>query len=202
MSNNGKMVVIFSGRFQPFHRGHAAMYAALQEQFSDADVWIATTGKVATDSPFNFAERKYLAELMGIPGNRIMEVKNPYIASEILANYNSQTDTVIFAVSEKDADRLKFGLKKDGSPTYLQRYETNLPMKTFDTNTGHAYVAIMPVVPFKIAGSLITSATDIRAMLVDDKLKQAVLEDLYGNNAQQAASIIATYFEVYACRTK
>jgi hypothetical protein len=194
MLQTGKTVVIFSGRFQPFHRGHAAMYAALQERFPNADVWVATSGKVGPDSPFNFQQRKALAELMGIPGNRITEVKNPYIAVEILANYNGQTDMVIFALSEKDADRLKFGLKKDGTPTYLQKYESNMLMKPFDTTSGHAYVTVMPVVSFKIADNLITSASDIRRMLTDRKLTAMILEDLYGNNAEQADSIIANYF--------
>jgi hypothetical protein len=191
MVTNGKTVIIFSGRFQPFHKGHAAMYAALQRQFPDADVWLATSNKVAPDSPFNFAERKFLAELCGIPSNRILEVKNPYIASEILENYNGQQDKVIFALSEKDIDRLKFGLKKDGTPSYLQKYETNTLMKTFD---GHAYVTAMPVVSFKIAGNIITSATDIRTMLSNTQLKNQVLNDLFGNNADQAASIIANHF--------
>ena len=190
----GKTVVIYPGRFQPFHLGHAAMYSLLGMCFPYADRWIATSGKVGPDSPFNFEERKSLAQLAGIPGDRIAEVKNPYIASEILANYDATTDRVIFVVSEKDANRLKFGVKKDGSPTYLQKWQQNMEMKPFDTKNGHAYVTIMPVMHFEVAGDTVSSASEIRAMLADESKKQQVIENLYGDNAGQAASIIAMHF--------
>ena len=189
-----KSVVIYPGRFQPFHRGHAAMYAVLGICFPYAERWIATSGKVGPDSPFNFEERKYLAQLSGIPGDRIVEVKNPYIASEILANYDPKNDRVIFVVSEKDADRLKFGVKKDGSPTYLQEWRQDVEMAPFDTKTGHAYVVKMPVVPFEVAGTTVSSASEIRCMLADGSKKQQVIENLYGANAGKAASIITKHF--------
>jgi hypothetical protein len=189
-----KTVVIYPGRFQPFHRGHAAIYELMGMCFPYADRWIATSGKVGPDSPFNFEERKSLAQLSGIPGNRVAEVKNPYIASEILANYDPKNDRVIFVISEKDADRLKFGNRKDGSPTYLQEWKQNVEMKPFDTKNGHAYVTIMPVVPFEVAGVIVSSASEIRGMLTDESEKQRVIANLYGNNADKAASIIAKHF--------
>jgi phosphopantetheine adenylyltransferase len=191
---NSKTVVIFSGRYQPFHLGHRAMYDTLQKSYPFADIWIATTGKTGLDSPFSFAERKSLAELTGIPSNRIAEVKNPYIASEILENYDSQADCVIFAVSEKDATRFKFDVKKNGLPAYLQKWHKDVKMKPFNFENGHAYVAILPVKTFKVMDNIITSATDIRKMLSNNENKQRILEDLYGNNAAKASEIINLHF--------
>lgn len=196
-AETGKTIVIFAGRFQPFHRGHAQTYHDLQEKFPGADVWIATSGKTGPDSPFDFSERKQLAELMGIPSNRIAEVKNPYMATEILTHYNPEQDHVIYAVSDKDADRIKFGTKKDGSPTYLQPYQSDEEMVPFDPKTGHSYVTIAPVIKFKVGGETITGATSIRNMLAqnDADLNKRILQDLYGKNADKAAAIILPHFK-------
>lgn len=190
-----KTIVIYAGRFQPFHVGHLATYRYLQNSFPTADIWIASSGTVSETSPFTFVERKALAELAGIPTNRIMQVKNPYIASEILAEYDSTTDHVIFAISQKDADRIKFGIKKNGLPTYLQPYIPNTNLMTFDTTSGHAYVVNVPVITFQIANYNISSASDIRTMLSkqDSILTTRVLIDLYGSNADASAEIILSH---------
>jgi hypothetical protein len=104
---------------------------------------------------------------------------------------------VIYAVSAKDADRLKGGLKKDGTPAYLQPYHPGEPMAPFDLKSGHAYVTITPVVQFTVAGQDIISATDIRNMLShnDAQLQRQVLQDLYGKNAAAAAKIVLPHFK-------
>lgn len=196
---HGKTVVIFPGRFQPFHRGHADTYRALQARFPGADVWIATSGKVGPDSPFSFEERKALAELMGIPGDRIVETASPYRAPEILNNYDPSRDNVIFALSKKDEERIGYGTKKDGTPSYMQPFEPNKSMQPFDLKNGHAYVITAPVVTFKVAGKSINSATDIRNMLTsgDAKLTSQVLKDMYGEqNFRAAAQIILKHFPI------
>ena len=54
-----KTVAIYPGRFQPFHRGHAAVYKWLNTKFDT--VFIATSDKVEPPrSPFNFAEKRAL----------------------------------------------------------------------------------------------------------------------------------------------
>ena len=199
MRPKGRTVVIFPGRFQPFHRGHADTYRALQARFPGADVWIATSGKVGPDSPFSFEERKALAELMGIPGERIVQTSSPYRAPEILDNYDPSRDNVIFALSKKDEERIGFGPKKDGTPSYMQPFAPNKPMQPFDTKDGHAYVIAAPIVTFKVAGKPITSATDIRNMLSqgDAKLTSQVLKDMYGTeNFKSAAQVILKHFPI------
>ena len=53
-----KKVVIYPGRFQPMLPHHAEVYKKLQADFSDADIFVATSDKVdGKKSPFNFKEK-------------------------------------------------------------------------------------------------------------------------------------------------
>lgn len=194
VASSGRTVVIFPGRFQPLHRGHAETYNALKARFPGADVWLATSGVVGPDSPFSFDERKALAEIMGIPGDRIMQVKSPYNPQEILQHYDPERDTAVFALSKKDEERISYKPKKDGSPAYLQPFSNNQAMQPFKS---HGYVMMAPIVQFKIAGQTVTGATQIRDMLAqgDANTTAAVLKDMYGaDRFRAAAKIILPHF--------
>ena len=57
------LIVIFPGRFQPFHVGHKKLYDAAKKQFPGADFYIATANEIAKAKeperyPFNFAEKR------------------------------------------------------------------------------------------------------------------------------------------------
>ena len=67
-----RLVVIFCGRFQPFHLGHAKVYNNLVGQYGRNNVYIGTSGKVELPkSPFNYADRVYFMNLMDIPADQI-----------------------------------------------------------------------------------------------------------------------------------
>ena len=177
-TREGKVVVIFPGRFQPAHRGHARLYNSLKQEFPNSDVYIATSEKVDVLSPFTFEERKFILQKLGIPGDRIVKVKSPYVAKEISEKYNQDKDSLVYALSEKDASRISY-TKKDGSPGYFQRLEDAnqlLPMK----DKGYVKVAI--VNPFKVLGKTVTGATQIRDMYkhVSDQERKQIIIDLYG----------------------
>ena len=74
------VVVVYSGRFQPFHKGHYNTYQNLVKKFGKENVFIGTSNKVdAAKSPFNFKEKKLIMTTMfGIPSNKIVQIKNPY----------------------------------------------------------------------------------------------------------------------------
>ena len=56
-----QMIVIYGGRFQPFHRGHYAAYENLCSKFGKANVYIGTSNDTSSDkSPFTFKEKKRL----------------------------------------------------------------------------------------------------------------------------------------------
>jgi hypothetical protein len=178
-TRDGKLVVVYSGRFQPAHRGHAQVYKSLVEQYPGADVYVATTNKVDEKSPLNFQERKFTLEKAGVPGDRIIQVVSPYVAKEITLKYNDTKDKLIYAVSEKDIDRFSYGPKKDGSPSYFQKLNTTdnlLPLGE------KGYIAIAPVFPFRVLGKNITSATQVRDMYkhVSESERKQIIVDLYG----------------------
>jgi hypothetical protein len=103
-----KQIVVYSGRFQPFHKGHFATYQNLVKKFGSDSVYIGTSN--VTDnkkSPFNFSEKKaIMMKMFGIPSSKIVNVKNPYAPSEILNKYNEDTTGLIVVVGEKDENRL------------------------------------------------------------------------------------------------
>lgn len=178
------LLVIYPGRFQPFHKGHKAVYDYLVGQFGRDQVFIATSNKVDPPrSPFNFTEKSQFMQLTGISMDRVAETRDPYRALEIVQNYNPKTTKLIFAVSEKDMaedPRFKFGTKKDGSPTYLQPMpKDRSDMLPFEQ---HGYVMTVPTVDFNVMGKPMRSATEIRAQFAqaDTDTQQAIVQDLFG----------------------
>ena len=101
-------IVVYSGRFQPFHKGHYATYLNLTKKFGKDKVYIATSN--VTDnkkSPFNFAEKKVImTRMFDIPSDKIVQIRNPYAPTEILNKYDPEKTGVIFVVGEKDTARL------------------------------------------------------------------------------------------------
>jgi hypothetical protein len=103
-----KTIVVYSGRFQPFHRGHNVAYQKLVSKFGANNVYIGTSDKTdGGKSPFNFSEKKTIMQKMfGIPSNKIVQLSNPYSPKEILSKFDGKTTAYIAAVGEKDATRL------------------------------------------------------------------------------------------------
>ena len=185
-----KQVVIMPGGFHPFHAGHYALYKQAVEAFPGADVYVAATNDTST-RPFPFAIKEKLAKLAGVAPGRFVQVKSPFRANEITGNYNPDDTQLIFVRSEKDADKppQAGGIKKDGTPAYLQllKGQQNLaPMSQ------HAYMAYLPTVEF---GPGMTSATEIRNAWpnLNEKRKIALVMSLYPKtqtNPKLAATVV------------
>ena len=103
-----KVVVVYSGRFQPFHKGHYATYDNLVRKFGKDSVYIGTSNVTDSNkSPFNFKEKKaIMTNMFGIPSNKIANIRNPYAPEEILNKYDEDTTGLIVVVGEKDEQRL------------------------------------------------------------------------------------------------
>lgn len=180
-----QIVVIYPGRFQPFHKGHKASYDNLVQKFG-GNVYIATSDVQApATSPFSFADRVAMITKSGIPAGKVAKVKNPYQAQEITSQIPNPEDTaLIFAVSEKDMSgegaRFKFGKKKDGSDSYMQPMPKDI--KDLKPLTEHAYVYVTPTVNFKVGGADANSATEIRKAYSkgNDSDRMNIITDLYG----------------------
>ena len=174
--NGRQLLVIYPGGFHPFHLGHASVFDHLAKKFSDSDVFVAATD-TTTERPFEFQDKSFLANQSGVPNGRFVQVKSPYKATEITQNYDPKNTVLVFAVSEKDHDRISFKPKRDGSPSYFQPYSEGdlAPMNQ------HGYIYVVPKIDFKIAGEQVDSASKIRKMYAaaDDKRRQQIIQDLY-----------------------
>jgi hypothetical protein len=177
-------LVIYPGRFHPFHKGHKASYDWLNKQFSNDSVFIATSGVQApVTSPFSYSDKVMMMTKLGIPAGRIVNVKNPYQAVEITSavpDEEKANTVLVFAVSAKDAERFNFAPKKDGTPGYLQPLPKN--KKSIKPMTKHGYVVITPTINFQVNGVDANSASEIRKMYLkgNDRDKDQVIADLYG----------------------
>jgi hypothetical protein len=142
-------VVVYSGRFQPFHKGHYATYQNLVKKFGRDRVYIGTSNKTDNQkSPFNFKEKKIImTKMFGIPSNKIVEIKNPYAPIEILKKYDENTTGYITVVGEKDASRL--------GGKYFEKYTGKIEQGYKDKG----YVYVSPAQSNPISG------TDVRKWL-------------------------------------
>ena len=152
-----KKLVIIPGGFHPFHVGHKALYDAARSAFPSADIYVAATADTS-NRPFPFDVKKQLARIAGIDGHRFIQVKSPFRAEEITQHYDPATTQLIFVRSDKDqqSQPMPGGVKKDGTPGYLQPYKRN----GAEPMSKHGYIAYLPTVQF---GPGMTSATEIRA---------------------------------------
>ena len=190
-------IVIYPGRFHPFHKGHFASYQFLVREYGADSVYIATTNAQAPlTSPFSFDEKKQMMLALGVPEDKIVQVKNPYRSEEITGSVTDPENTsIIYALSEKDVGRFSF-TKKDGTKGYMQ------PMPKDEAQikdmTQHAYVTLTPTVTFKVQGKDANSASQIRSAYAqaDDKGRKEILKNLYGTVDKNVKAIFDRKMEV------
>jgi cytidyltransferase-like protein len=177
-------LVIYPGRFHPFHLGHKASYDWLTQQFGENAVYIASSDKQNDeDSPFRYEDKVKMVTKLGVPAGRIKKVKNPYQATEItkaLSDEEKANTVLVFAVSAKDAERFDFKPRADGSPSYLQPLPEN--EKGMKPMTQHGYVVVTPTVNFRVQGADANSASQIRKLYTagNDNDRDQIIVDLYG----------------------
>jgi hypothetical protein len=184
-------IVIMPGGFHPFHAGHAALYNSAQRAFPDAEVFVAATNDTSS-RPFPFAVKEKLAKLAGVEPGHFVQVKSPFRAEEITRQFDPEQDKLIFVRSDKDANKppQAGGVKKDGTPSYLQPLLGATKLEPFGQR---AYMAYLPTVEF---GPGMTSATEIRTAWpsLNEKRKTALVMSLYPatqKNPRLAANVVA-----------
>lgn len=183
-------IVVMPGGFHPFHAGHYALYQSARRAFPRAQVFVAATNDTST-RPFPFPVKEKLAKLAGVEPGHFVQVKSPFRAEEITSRFDPEKDVLIFVRSEKDADKppQAGGVKRDGSPSYLQPLQGQTRYEPF---AKHAYMAYLPTVEF---GPGMTSATEIRGAWpqLDERRKTALVMSLYPRtqgNTKLAASVV------------
>lgn len=195
--NTGKQVlVVYPGRFQPVHRGHSAVFNKLQEEFG-SNVFMATSDKTEPNkSPFNFYDKSLMARAAGIPSDKFVQVKNPYSPTEITKLYDPNNTVLILVVGAKDMvddPRFKFANKKDGSPSYLQKFKD---IAVAEPMSKHGYIMEAPTVEFLVLGHPLTSATQVRDMYAksDNVKRDRILKDLFEQNSAELRQLFDSKF--------
>jgi hypothetical protein len=171
-------VVVYAGRFQPFHAGHYATYEHLVKKFGKQNVFVGTSNQQGGPRhPFNFKEkREIMMKMFNIPSSQIVQVKNPYQPSEVLNKFDSKTTAFITVVGEKDEARLggKYFKKYDGKPEsgYIDQ----------------GYVYVSPMQKNSISG------TDVRNWLSasDDSQRKAGFKKAYPKFDPKIYNLIST----------
>jgi hypothetical protein len=166
-----KPVGIFPGRFQPFHADHYVTYLQLVKKFGKDRVYIATSDKqdAAGKSPFSFNQKvEIMTKMFGIPEDKIVKVKSPYRPEEITKDLPENTP-VVFALSEKDKDRL--------GGKYFAPYD---PKGSLEGHPTKGYVWVKPAVE----GKKELTGTQIRYIFGTpehtDRAKEQLFTTLYG----------------------
>ena len=164
-----KKIVMYPGRFQPFHSGHKEVYDEAVKKYGKENVYIITSNKVDPPrSPLNFNERKKVITTMfsDIPADKIIMVKNGYRPIELMEK--KPDDIVsIHILGEKDAERLTSG-------KYF------IPLNTKGKNNighkEHGYVDVIPNKKVNMSGSKVREIFNGD----DEDAKKELFEELYG----------------------
>ena len=161
-----KEVVVYAGRFQPFHRGHYDSYQHLVKRFGKDNVYIGTSDKTdKIKSPFKFKEKKMIMmKMFGIPSDKIVQIKNPYAPKEIIGKFDKDTTAFITVVGEKDRYRLK--------GKYFQPYHPDKIEKGYEEQ-GYVYVT-----PSGEGGMSGTKARELLSKGTEDQ-KKAGFKQVY-----------------------
>lgn len=186
------IIVIFPGRFQPFHTGHKKLYEIAKIEFPNAEFYITTadpTEKQISQEPerypFNFEEKKKIIEATGVPYSEIIQANTPYTPKDLLSKYNPEKDKLIILVGEKDMKenpRFKFTHLKSGAKSYFQPFHSIEDMKPFKEKEGHGYVYAPSTITFEVNGQIIKSASELRNMFVegDSEEQKEIVKSLIG----------------------
>ena len=104
-----RVVVLYPGRFQPFHLGHKDVFQSLQNQYGRDNVWIGTSNKTDPPrSPFNFSDKVQFMHAAGVPSDRIIQVNNPYGPNDYknALNLDLANTIMIFVIGAPDLENL------------------------------------------------------------------------------------------------
>ena len=159
--NLKSVIGIYPGRFHPPHRGHLNAFNFLKS-ITGNDTYVSTSGKVELpDSPLTFGEKQQIWVRHGVAPDHIVQTKSPYKSLEITQKYDPDKTSVIFALGQKDAERLKVD---QGGYFKSFKGDTN----QLDPLSKSGYVLIIPESETMVDGRIL-SGTAVRQMLGSDK---------------------------------
>ena len=162
-----RVIAIYPGRFQPMGRHHYATYKALADQYGAENTFVVTSNKTGPKSPLDFEEKKKIMVAHGIPADKIVMTRKPYVAEEVTQNFDPDATAVVFAVGGKDMrESPRFanldGFTKEDTPAY---YKTYKPGEELVGLGKHGYIAVAPHVEIDVPGFGEMSGTTLRKAL-------------------------------------
>jgi nicotinic acid mononucleotide adenylyltransferase len=199
-----KIIAVYPGRFQPFAKHHYAAFRWLEKQFGEGNCYIVTSNKVdPPKSPLSFEEKKQVISKYGL-GDKLVEVKNPYQAQELMSRFDPEDTSVVFMVGEKDMKedpRFSMKPKKDGSPSYFQSYNKNKgKLDGFDK---HGYLVVAPNISLDIPGHGEMSGTAVRDALgntKDQEQYKTLFKEIFGWYDPKIAKMLQQKFSKSAIK--
>jgi len=201
------VVVVYGGRFQPFHEGHADVYAWLVERFGKANVYIATSNRTdqenrgkkykrgdwkgqekAIKSPLNFKEKKKLiVQMFDIPNNKIVQTVDP--------TFNPKE---VFEKKKLDPERTAWiavaGDRIDGSDANryvnvknFRAWTADLNKETMQPKTETGYYIVAPSQAKDLSGTYIR---EIMKAGFNIAKKKRMFTELYGKYNKEIFEMI------------
>ena len=182
VSKKFKIIGVYPGRFQPFGKHHHKTYEYMVKMFGKNNTYISTSNKVESGrSPLNFKEKQQLISKMGIPKNKIILSKQPYLWNvSNPAKLDLDNTIIVYAFGKKDAGRIVGGKLKSGKPSYFQQYSKH--KNNLKPASEHSYYIETPHISLKIMGKEI-NGTWMRELLGSSKFKgerKQIFKDLFG----------------------
>jgi len=192
--NGPEVVVVYPGRFQPFHLGHKEVFNSLQNKFGRDNVYIATSNKTdGAKSPFNFSDKTIFMNAAGIPSDRIIEISNPYALPQ---QFNPENTIFVAVVGSPDKNRLNpDSTKKDGSASYFKMFNSFEKAVTADQH-GYVIIADERVKQITLGDETVdvSHGTQTRAawnaVRKDPKLRSQFLKQMYGRDDPEVGRVL------------
>lgn len=185
-----KLVVVYGGRFQPFHRGHYHVYLWLCKKYGKENVWIATSNKTNFSSkegdisPFTFAEKQeIITTLYGIEPRRIVECVNPtFKPTEVFSQYKGYECVYLAAVGKKDIERYS------DSKFFLPAPEDVDPDSMMSIKEKRGYFVAVPMKADGISGTKVRE--EIKQAKDDSDKHEELFKEYFGKYDPVIADLI------------
>ena len=175
-AENIKTIFCYSGKFQPFHRGHFYSYNQALDEFN-CPLYIITSNKHDDeDHPFSFVEKRAIISTMfnSIDSNSIINIKRPYSAEEICFKLDLDINKtiIVFGLGIKDSDRFE-------DQEYYKPYKSSIQLHTADKNS---YLYDLPQLNLKLNDEVI-KGSKIRELWRDQTDRENILlfKKIYGS---------------------
>jgi len=151
-------------------------YEWMVNTFGYENSFIVSAGtKTGPKDPLLFDEKKMVAMAHGIPEEKFIYEKVPYVwktwknIPAILKSRGLSTGNVLlfYVVGEKDMikdPRFTPYIKKNGQPSYFQHY---IPDTQLSIGEEHGYLAVAPHMEFRLPNKKESSGTKLREFLVN-----------------------------------